>query len=288
MVCPAGYMAKERTEACAEVLLQWGFKLSYGKTIGSQVHYFSGTDDERLADLQDMIDNPEINAVLCARGGYGTSRIMDRINWSAFRKKPKWIIGYSDITAIHCHLERKLNTASLHAPMAGAFADAQGIDEFNSTLEKALKGRKLRYHSPAYGLNRTGKAEGKLIGGNLSLLAHLVGTTSMPSTDGAILFVEEIGEYLYHVDRMLLQLDRAGKLANLGGIIFGGFTEMKDTVTPFGETLEAILYAHVKKYNFPVAFQFPVGHARENVALRVGMPHTLSVTTKGATLISSP
>ncbi len=288
LICPAGFMAKERTGTCVKVLQEWGFRVKIGKTVGRQHHYFSGTDAERLADLQDMMDDPEVRAILCARGGYGTSRIIDRVNWSNFKKNPKWIIGYSDVTVLHNHLEKELSTASLHAPMAGAFADANGTDEFTETLEKALKGGRLEYHTRPHPFNRKGTIEGKLIGGNLSLVVHLIGTSSMPDTKGAILFFEDVGEYLYHVDRLLLQMDRAGKLQHIGGMVLGSFTDMKDTVIPFGQTLEEIIFERISGYDFPVAFNFPSGHSPENVALRMGMVHTLTVMENGATLVSMP
>ncbi len=288
MICPAGYMAKERTETCVEVLQQWGFNVKTGKTVGHQYHYFSGTDEERLADFQAMLDDPNIHAILCARGGYGTSRIVDQVDWSHFQLNPKWIIGYSDITVLHNHLEKHLGIASLHAPMAGAFAEANRVDEFIITLKWALSGDLLEYQTPAHALNKFGHAEGKLIGGNLSLMAHLVGTKSMPDTNGAILFIEDVGEYLYNVDRMLLQLDRAGTLQPLAGMIVGSFTDMKDTVIPFGQPLEEIIFERIKNYSFPVSFHFPAGHSIENVSLRMGMNHSLSVTETGTTVLSIP
>jgi muramoyltetrapeptide carboxypeptidase len=288
LICPAGFMAKDRTDTCVEVLKQWGFQVKLGKTVGHQHHYFSGTDDERLEDLQQMIDDPEVHAILCARGGYGTSRIIDRVKWTLFQEHPKWIVGYSDITVLHNHLEKHLGIASLHAPMAGAFAEANGVDEFTITLNWALSGDYLEYQAPVHALNRFGNTEGKLIGGNLSLVAHLIGTQSMPDTNGAILFLEDVGEYLYNVDRMLLQLHRADKLKPLAGIIFGSFTDMKDTVIPFGKSLEEILFERIQHYTFPVAFNFPAGHSAENVALRMGMVHSLSVTEIGTTFISKP
>lgn len=286
LVCPAGFMAIEKTESCVEILRNWGFKVIMGKSVGNQYHYFSGTDEERLTDLQQMLDNPEIKAILCARGGYGTSRIIDEINWKAFRKNPKWIIGYSDITVLHCHLFQKLGMASVHAPMAGAFAD--GEDEFVLSLKKAITGKVLTYTTENHPFNRTGKAIGPLLGGNLSLLAHLTGTPSMPSLKGAILFIEDVGEYLYNIDRMLLQLDRAGKLKNLAGMIIGGFTDSKDTITPIGKTAYELIADRISGYSFPVAFNFPVSHEKNNFALREGMNHTLKVSNSRVTLSGKP
>lgn len=286
LVCPAGFMAKEKTDACVEILGKWGFKVIIGKSVGNQYHYFSGTDEERLADLQQMLDNPEIKAILCARGGYGTSRIIDDINWKAFNKNPKWVIGYSDITVLHCHLFQKLRMASVHAPMAGAFAD--GEDEFVLSLKKALTGKVLSYSIESHPFNRTGNAIGPLLGGNLSLLAHLTGTPSMPSLKGAILFIEDVGEYLYNIDRMLLQLDRAGKLKSLAGMIIGGFTDNKDTITPIGKTAYELIADRISGYPFPVAFNFPVSHDKNNFALRAGMNHSLKVGNSRVSLTGKP
>ena len=286
LICPAGFMAIEKTEACQNILKKWGFKVQLGKTVGNQYHYFSGKDVDRLADLQDMLDNPSINAILCARGGYGTSRIIDQVNWKAFQKHPKWIIGYSDVTVLHCHLYQKLKFASIHAPMAGAFTD--GENKYILSVKKAITGKSLSYNIENHPFNRTGEAIGPLLGGNLSLLAHLTGTPSMPSLKGAILFMEDIGEYLYNIDRMLLQLDRAGKLKDLAGLIIGGFTDNKDTVTPIGKTAYELIADRISGYDFPVAFDFPVSHETNNVALRTGMHHTLKVGKKQAILTGEP
>lgn len=275
LVCPAGFMAAEKTDKCISTLEKWGFRVKKGETIGSQYHYFSGTDQERLEDLQSMLDDDKIHAVLCARGGYGTSRIIDEINWKKFRKNPKWVIGFSDVTVLHCHLLRKLGTASLHAPMAGAFSE--GENEFVLSLKKAITGKNLVYKTGTHPMNKPGVANGILLGGNLSLLAHLSGTPSMPQMKGTILFIEDVGEYLYNIDRMLLQLDRAGHLKDLAGMIVGGFTDCRDTVTPIGKTAYELIRDRVAKYSFPVAFDFPVSHEKNNVALRTGTIHQLKV-----------
>lgn len=288
LICPAGFMKAEKTLLLQEQLTAWGYKIKTGKTIGHQYHYFSGTDTERLLDLQAMLDDKDIRAIICARGGYGTSRIIDQIDWKQFKKNPKWIAGYSDVTVLLCHIFQKIKTASLHAPMAGAFADAGGEDEFNITLNHALSGKRLRYQSQPHPCNSFGKTSGRLLGGNLSLLAHLIGTSSFPDTSGAIIFLEDIGEYLYHIDRMLIQLERSGKLKQISGILIGSFSELKDTVIPFGRTVEEIIQERLSKYDIPVAWQFPVGHVKENVALRVGMLHTLVVNRDGGTLTCTP
>ncbi len=219
LVCPSGAMPVEKVSECIRVLNEeWGFRTKAGNTIGKQFNYFSGTDDERLNDFQQMLDDDEVKAVLCARGGYGMTRIIDRINFKKFRKNPKWIIGFSDITVLHSHLYSNYYISSLHAPMAGAFNDAGYINRFVQSLKNALEGKKGKYLVEPHELNRKGEAIGELVGGNLTLLAHLVGTDSDIKTRGRILFIEDVGEYLYNIDRMMYQLKRSGKLSKLAGL----------------------------------------------------------------------
>lgn len=280
IVCPSGFMPKERTNKAIETLQQWGFQVKLGKTIGQQYHYFSGTDEERLADLQNMLDDPSIHAILFGRGGYGLTRIIDQINFSTFVKQPKWLIGFSDITILHTHLLRQYNISSIHGPMAGTFMD-YGVDNLSiQSLHKIILGEKMDYSVSTHPLNRTGKAEGKLIGGNLSLLTHLIGTKSDLPYKDAILFIEDVGEYIYHIDRMFRQLKRSEKLQQLNGLIVGGFTEMKDTNISFGKSVYDIIDEIVKEYPFPVCFNFPVSHGAENVALKYGMNCKLNVDTE--------
>lgn len=284
IVCPSGFMPFEKAAACIDVLQQWGYKVKTGKTLGTRFHYFSGTDEERLADLQNMIDDPEVNAVLCGRGGYGMSRIIDQLDFRKFRKHPKWLIGFSDITVLHAHVYRHLNTATLHAPMAAAFNDGEYKNEFVQSLQKALKGTSANYATAPHPFNRNGKAEGALIGGNLSLVAHLVGSRSSFNTKGKILFLEDVGEYIYNVDRMMIQLKRSGMLDDLAGLIIGGFTEMKDTIAPFGSDVLSVIRSHIEAYAYPVCFDFPVSHDKNNYALKVGVQHALHVTKTKTTL----
>jgi muramoyltetrapeptide carboxypeptidase len=264
-------------QACIETLDSWGYTVEMGATTHSNsANYFSGSDEERLADLQEMLDNPYIHAVLCARGGYGTSRIVDNLNFKLFRKHPKWIIGFSDITVLHSHLYANYKIASLHAPMAAAFNDGAN-NPYVESLRQALAGESAVYECAAAPYNREGTAKGELVGGNLALLAHLVGTPSDIKTKHRILFIEDVGEYLYNVDRMLLQLKRAEKLENLAGLIVGSFTENKDTERTFGKDVHEIIHEHVKEYDYPVCFGFPVGHVKENYALKVGASYRLDV-----------
>jgi muramoyltetrapeptide carboxypeptidase len=285
ITCPAGFMAAEKAQACIETLQAWGYEVMVGKTLGSSSqNYFSGTDEERRDELQAMLDDPSIHAILFGRGGYGMGRIIDQLNFKAFKKNPKWVIGFSDITVMHTHLFTRYKIASLHAPMAAAFNDGESENEYIQSLRKAIKGNKANYSTPAHPNNKKGIATGKLIGGNLALLAHVIGTASDFETKNCILFIEDIGEYLYNIDRMLYQLKRNGKLAGLSGLIFGGFTDMKDTERAFGKTIEDILQEISADLDIPVCFNFPVSHGRENLALKVGAEYQLTVTPKKASL----
>lgn len=280
IVCPSGFMPYDKATNCISVLKEWGYQVVVGKTVGSQFHYFSGTDAERLQELQAMLDDPDIKAILCGRGGYGMSRIIDQLNFSRFKKNPKWLIGFSDITVLHAHVNRQLHIATLHAPMAGAFNDGENANEFVQSLRKALKGTPSNYTCAPHALNRIGKVTGELIGGNLSLVAHLVGSISAYQTKGKILFLEDIGEYIYQIDRMFIQLKRAGMLQSLAGLIIGGFSEIKDTVIPFGTDVLSAIRVHTEAYDYPVCFDFPVSHEKSNYALKVGVEHQLVVSKK--------
>ncbi len=284
LVCPAGYMPYEKAQTCITTLQNWGFKVKEGETLRNQFNYFSGTDEVRLQDLQRMLDNEKLKAILCARGGYGLSRIIDDLNFIILQKKPKWIIGYSDVTVLHAHLLTRFNIASLHAPMAAAFNDGGFENEFVRSIHKALSGEKTIYECTAHSLNREGTAQAELVGGNLSLLAHLIGTTSDMNTSGKILFIEDVGEYIYNVDRMMMQLKRAGKLENLKGLIIGGFTEMKDTQIPFGQNVYEVISKQIAAYNYPVCFDFPVSHTERNYALKIGLRYELKVEKNKVTL----
>jgi len=285
LVCPAGYMPVEKVQTCLDVLQEWGYRVKIGKTVGGgSATYFSGTDEERLTDFQQMLDDDAIKAVLCARGGYGTGRIIDKIDFTKFRKHPKWIVGYSDVTVLHSHIYSHFYISTLHAPMAGAFNDDGFKNEFIRSLKNALEGKKLKYKCEVHDYNRKGEAVGELVGGNLALLAHLVGTDSDIKTRGKILFLEDVGEQLYNIDRMLHQLKRSGKLARLAGLIFGGFTESKDTDRPFGQSVHEILHEIVKEYDFPVCYDFPVSHTDRNYALKIGVGYKLKVGKSKVTL----
>ena len=278
IVCPAGFLPLEKARTCIKTLTSWGYQVKIGKTMGNQFNYFSGTDAERLADLQSMLDDTEVKAILCGRGGYGVSRIIDGLDFRKFKKNPKWLIGFSDITVLHAHLFQQIKAASLHAPMASAFNDGGAENDYVQSLRKALKGGKINYSCAPNSLNKIGKASGLLIGGNLSLIVHLIGTASAYQTKNNILFIEDIGEHIYHIDRMFLQLKRAGLLDGLAGLILGGFTDMQDTTIPFGTDVLTAINEHLKEYTYPICVDFPVSHATENYALKVGVKHQLAVT----------
>lgn len=278
LVCPAGYMPVEKVSECIRVLNEdWGFTTRVGNTIGRQYHYFSGTDEERLEDFQHMLDDDNVKAILCARGGYGLSRIIDKIDFRKFKTSPKWIIGFSDITILHSHIYRNYRVSTLHAPMANAFNEEGYKNEFVQSLRNVLEGKKIKYQVKPHEFNRKGEAIGELIGGNLALLAHLAGTESDLKAKGRLLVIEDVGEYLYNIDRMMYQLKRSGKLDKLAGLIVGGFTDMKDTERPFGQTVHEIIRDAVAEYNYPVCFDFPVSHGKENYALKIGIGYKLKV-----------
>jgi len=278
IVCPAGYMAREAVETCVNTLISWGFKVVIGSTIGSGHNYFAGSDEERLADLQNMLDDSTIHAILCARGGYGMSRIIDDIDFNKFIQHPKWVIGFSDITLLLQHIYSNYNIASLHAPMAAAFNNGGATNEYIASLKQAITGAKQAYTCNVNNFNKLGEASGIVVGGNLTLLAHAIGSTTDIVTNNCLLFVEDIGEYLYALDRMFLQLKRAGKLQHIAGLIVGGFSDVKDTIRPFGSTIEEVIASHLNAYNYPICYNFPVSHATENYALKIGATYHLKVS----------
>lgn len=279
ITCPAGYMAAEKAATCIKTLQNWGYEVMVGKTLGSDSkNYFSGTDDERLGELQAMLDDRSINAILFGRGGYGMGRIIDKLNFKKFRKHPKWLIGFSDITVLHSHIFSKFKIASLHAPMAAAFNEGENI--YTASLQHALTGKKAVYKMTSYPFTKKGVATGILVGGNLALLANVIGTASDFDTKNKILFIEDTGEYIYNIDRMLYQLKRSGKFNKPAAIIFGGFTDMKDTERPFGKTIDEVLKELCESFNFPVCFHFPVSHGKENIALKIGVNYQLKISNK--------
>lgn len=285
ITCPAGFALAETIEPCKIILESWGYKVQLGETIGKTDHTFGGTDTERAADLQRMMDDPSIHAILCATGGYGTVRIIDQLNFSNFRKHPKWIIGFSDITVLHSHLHQVVGVASIHAKMCGSFPKDWALaDEVQKatilSIKDALEGRRVQYPAITAPQNRLGVGEGKIIGGNLKILENLNGSASMIQTEGKILVLEDVGEPLYNIDRMFCNLLRSGKLDQLSGLIIGGFSNIKvdNPAVPFGRDIYTIVQEKIGAFDYPVCFDFPVGHIKNNFAIKMGIPHRLLVS----------
>jgi len=287
---PAGYITLEQIQPSVLQMQSWGFNIKIGETIGKRDFTYGGTDEERLADFQRMLDDSNIKAIMCARGGYGFVRIIDKLDFSKFKKNPKWIIGFSDITVLHCHLAKQYHIASIHSKMCNSFPDDWATAEPMQietilSIKNALIGEEMGYTSASSLNNRLGKVEGILVGGNLSIIETLAGSQSDLDTENKILFVEDTGEYLYSIDRMFWNLKRSGKLEKLKGLIVGGFKVKPDDVgEEFGKTIYDIVLEKVKEYNYPIAFDFPVGHQRNNFALRCGVKHILDITEHGTIL----
>lgn len=276
-------VSADEMEAAIKILESWGLYVVLGKYLYGSQDQYSGTDAQRAEDLQNFLDDENIKAVISGRGGYGTLRIIDQLEFSSFEKNPKWIIGYSDITVLHSHIHQNFHTATLHATMPINF----GKDEYSTeTLRMALFGEALSYKAKNNCVvkNKTGIAEGQLIGGNLSLLYAMQASVSDIDTSGKILFLEDLDEYLYHVDRMLLSLKRSGKLEGIKGLIVGGMNDMKDNTIPFGKTAEQIISETVLQYDFPVCYGFPAGHDVKNYALPFGKIVKLDVGLDSAEL----
>lgn len=280
---PAGYITVKEIQPAIQQIESWGFSVRVGKSIGKRDYTFGGTDQERATDFQEMLDDPSIKGIMCARGGYGFVRIIDQLNFDQLTKNPKWIIGFSDLTVLHTHLNRNYGIASIHSKMCNSFPDdwskAEPIQwETISSIKKALTGEKMRYVAPFNERNRLGSSKGILVGGNLKTIESLAGSNSDLKTAGKILFVEDTGEYLYSIDRMFWNLKRTGKLAHLKGLIIGGFKIKPDNPgEEFGISLQDIVMEKVKVYDYPVCFDFPVGHQKNNFALKSGVIHQLSV-----------
>lgn len=259
---------------------QWGLKVVVGNSVKSAHFNFAGTDEVRANDFQQMLDDESIKAIFSARGGYGSSRFIDRIDFTKFQQSPKWVIGFSDITAVHCQIQT-LGFQSLHAPMPKTFfKDLKSLEY----LRQLLFGESLQYNVDSHEMNRLGRAEGQIIGGNLCLLAHLIGSVSDLDTTGKILFIEDIGEYLYNIDRMMVQMKRAEKFKNLAGLVVGDFSDIRENDEPFGKTAYEIIAEHTADYNFPIAFGFPIGHEAVNYPVACGRFSTLKVTNINTTL----
>ena len=264
-----------------KLLNSWGLHVVVGKTVGLTNNQLAGQDWQRATDLQQMMDNPAIKAVWNAKGGYGTVRIIDRIDFTKFIKKPKWIIGFSDVTVLHSHINT-LDVATLHALMCISVANA--TPEAIESFRKSLFGEKLVYTIPAHPFNKTGKSTGELVGGNLSVLYSIVGSKSEVDTKGKIIFIEDLDEYLYHIDRMVMNLERNNYFKEVKGIIIGGMTKMRDNDIPWGHDALEIIKDITAEYKIPVCFNFPAGHIKDNRALPMGKNVTLEITSAGSKL----
>lgn len=273
----------EEITPAIQLFESWGLQVRLGKTIGLVHNQFAGTDTEREADLQAAVSDPEVRAIMCARGGYGTVRMMDNIDWTGLLSHPKWFCGFSDMTYIHVHLNQTLGVQTMHSTVPVFFPkNTPGAIE---TLRKQLFGEEVVFNFPAQPLNRTGTAKGTLIGGNLSILYSITGTKSGFNTAGKILYLEDIDEYLYHVDRMMMNLKRSGKLHDLAGLIVGGMTDMKDNAIPFGKNAEEIIAEHVSEFSYPVCFGFPAGHIADNNTIVLGKVTRMEVGPQEVTVI---
>ena len=286
IVAPAGILKnrKEVIDKAKDLAESWGLHVIYGKHLFHQNYHFAGTDEQRCQDFQDALDNPNIKAIWCARGGYGSVRILDKLDFTKFKQHPKWIVGYSDITAFHNHIHN-LGIETLHAMMGTSMQDTlEDIEQTIETFKKALFGEELHYTIPSSKYNRKGNVSGQLVGGNIAILASMLGSESQISTDGKILFIEEIGEYKYSIDRMLQSLKRAGYFTNVAGVIVGDMTKIKKNTTPWGHTIEHLILEIVPK-NIPVVFNFPAGHEPDNRALVMGRKVTMRIGKENSEVI---
>jgi muramoyltetrapeptide carboxypeptidase len=276
ITCPAKKLPNPMTDAVS-LLQSWGLEVVLGDTVDAGFHQFAGNDDLRAGDMQRFIDDDSIKAIIAARGGYGVIRMIDKVDFTRFAKNPKWIVGFSDITILHAHLFSNYGAQTIHGQMPVNIPDASARSL--ETLRKALFGEDITYQFESHGLNRHGEASAVLIGGNLSLLVAISGSVSELDYTGKILFIEDVGEYLYAIDRMIRMLKRAGKLEHLAGLIVGAFTDVKDNDIPFGQTVPEIILEVVKEYDYPVCFDFPAGHIPDNCSLILG--RRLQLTVKG-------
>ena len=284
IIAPAKKVEKSEVDNAVKIFESWGLHVKLGPNIYKENNQFAGADDERANDLQSMLADNEVKAIIAARGGYGTIRLLDKVNFYALIKMPKWIVGYSDITILHSALNHQMNIESIHGTMPINFPPTGKENKSLLSLKDILFGEKPAYTFPSHPLNIQGKTEGMLIGGNLSVLHSLAGSKYDMNTENTILFLEDLDEYLYHIDRMMMNLKVAGKLEKLRGVIIGGMTEMHDNEVPFGRTAEEIVIDIMKDYNIPVAFNFPAGHINPNMALILGRHVKLQINDSQSTL----
>ncbi len=287
IVTPSGKIEKGALDNAISCYEGWGLKVVTAPNVYSGFNQFGGTDRERVSDLQSMLDDIDIKAIFCSRGGYGSVRIIDRVDFRRFKTYPKWIVGYSDITVIHSYINEICGIETLHGPMAAELSPDKKNPVSAGSMEllrEVLFGAVPAYYHPNHPLSRKGKAEGVLTGGNLSVICSLLGSPSLVGLRGKILFIEDVGEYLYHIDRMMIALQRSGILGGIGGLLVGAMTDMNDNKVPFGKTAEEIIAEAVKEYDYPVFFGFPAGHQPDNHPLILGRKVVLSVGDKTGSL----
>jgi muramoyltetrapeptide carboxypeptidase len=277
LVAPASYVKADELARFLTFLDTWGLKFIQGKNLFRRKNSFAGNDDQRASDFQQMLDDPSVKAILCARGGYGTIRIVNKLRFDKFMRNPKWIVGCSDITVLHTLLQKNLGMESMHAIMPRHISDGKKDLSSLESLKNALFGNLKEYHLKSDRHNRSGEASGILVGGNLSVLYSMRGTELDIDTAGKILFLEDVGEYLYHIDRMIINLKISGKLKNLKGLIIGGMSGMKVSVSGFRKTAYEVIHEAVEEYTYPVMFGFPAGHMRPNLSLILGREVILGV-----------
>ena len=283
ITCPASPLETKEAQNCISTLQSWGFKTKIGRTVGNHWQRFSGTDEERATELQALLDDENVSAILFGRGGYGVMRMMDKINWAKFIAHPKWLIGFSDITAIHCHINALYKIPTLHGPMAASFC--RQPSDVSDSIRKVLIGDPIEYTFKGHSKNIGGQTTAELIGGNLSLICAMQASTGELKTANKILFIEDVSEYKYTIDRMLMTLKRSGKLENLAALIVGGMTGVKQDAEPdFPVTIEEMIADKVKEYNYPVCFNFPAGHQSLNLPLKLGIPYQLTVSKNACSL----
>lgn len=284
IIAPARKILIEELKYSVQLLKNLDYHVEFGKNLFGQYYQFSGTDKERILDFQEALDDKKVKAIWCAKGGYGSIRVIDHLDFSTFALHPKWICGYSDMTVFHVCINTVIHCPSIHATMPGSIQGGEmDINSFNTLMEILQKG-KISYSIPAHPLNRKGKTTGILCGGNLSVLYALNGSVTELQTENKILFIEDLDEYLYHIDRMMICLKRAGKLNKLAALIVGGMTDMHDNIVPYGKTAEEIIMEHVSEYDYPVCFGFPAGHIPDNRALIMGGYGKLDVNSENVTL----